>query len=68
MIQLKTYSVTENISPTRLVDYCKEAFADYLPSRNSVKKAISSGEIRVNNKTSTTGHWVQKNDLISLVV
>lgn len=62
---LSTHIVASNPSPTRLSDYACGIFPQ-LVSRKSVKKAIKSGAIRVNERISTTAYWVQANDEIQL--
>lgn len=62
---LSTHIVATHISPTRLSDYACGLFPQ-LVSRKSVKKAIKSGAIRVNELVCTTAYWVQANDAIQL--
>ncbi|HKK73895.1 MAG TPA: RluA family pseudouridine synthase [Saprospiraceae bacterium] len=47
-------------------DYCRGLFVE-LPSRKSVKKAILSGRIRLNDQEGATGDWVQQGDTILLL-
>lgn len=59
----ETHLVPEGIERQRLSDYLVGKMSS-LPSRKSVKKAIKSGCISVNEKTETTGHWVVSGEVI----
>jgi 23S rRNA pseudouridine1911/1915/1917 synthase len=66
LIVLKEHKVSEEVSNTRLVDYCIGLFPQW-PTKNAVKKAMKRGEVIHNSEVGQTGNWVTQNDLIQLV-
>lgn len=66
MLLIKQHRVEGVSEPMRFIDYCLGVFPE-LPTRNSLKKAIKRGELRLNGKIAETGNWVNNDDLIDLV-
>ena len=51
----------------RLYDYIGEYFYSHIPSRKGLKKAISRGEVLINNQRAYSGDWIKANQVITLV-
>ncbi|MCO6501385.1 MAG: RluA family pseudouridine synthase [Vicingus serpentipes] len=66
MTVLQTHIVPKDIEEIRLYDYAQQIFP-IIPSRKGVKKAISRGEIIINNEKATTGTWVKPGQKIQLL-
>jgi len=54
---IDAHVVPDQVAQQRLSDYCVGIFPA-LPSRKSVKKAISRGQVLINGQTGHTGDWV----------
>ncbi len=63
---LETHIVPSGVSKVRLSDYLPGVFS-IISSRKGIKKAIKRGEVRVNEQSSETGHWVLPGEKIELV-
>jgi len=63
---LETHIVPHGTTEIRLYDYLDGIFP-ILPSRSSVKKAITRGKVLVNGEKTKTGTWVNPNDKIELL-
>ncbi|MGK7391237.1 MAG: RluA family pseudouridine synthase [Candidatus Cyclobacteriaceae bacterium M2_1C_046] len=55
---IETHIVPASVIPSRFSDYAVGVFEN-LPSRKSVKKAIKSGDLKVNKAPASTGLWIQ---------
>lgn len=62
---IESHKVPNGMTRQRLSDYCVGIFSA-LPSRKSVKKAISRGQILLNGQTGHSGDWVQPGMSIDL--
>jgi len=60
------HTVDSDTEKVRIEIYCRECFSSWLPSNKSVKKAIKTGAIRVNNEVVSTGHWIMPKQKIQL--
>lgn len=67
MKTLHTHIVPSGIVQQRLSDYAPTVFAQFIPSKKGIKKAIKRGEIRVNGKVGATGIWVVEGQQIDLL-
>lgn len=66
MVVLQTHIVPDEIDEIRLYDYSAIIFPT-IPSRKAIKKAITRGEILVDDQLSTTGWWVKAGQKIELL-
>lgn len=66
ILQEHTVKNIEINSPIRIYDYCVDLFRE-LPSRKSVKKAITNRRINLNGKTAKSGTYLNNGDVISLL-
>lgn len=64
---IHTHIVPNSVEKIRLQDYAPEIFKLYIPSNSGIKKAIKRGRILTNGKTSDTGNWVCKGQVIELI-
>ena len=63
---LESHCVPSDIKHQRIYDYCLDLFYQ-LPSRKSVKKAIERGEVRLNERSTSTGFWLKGGEIIELI-
>lgn len=63
---IESHIVTKVLSSIRLVDYCIGIF-DTIPTKNAVKKAISSKRLLYNGIVAQTGFWIEEGDVIELL-
>lgn len=63
---LASHIVTDLTESQRLSDYLIGRF-EAVSTRKGIKKAILQHRIRVNDQLATTGYWVKKNDVITLL-
>ncbi len=63
---IESHTVLDCENSVRLSDYACGIF-ESLPSRKSVKKAIKRGELLVNGRSSETGHWVKRGEVLSVI-
>jgi RluA family pseudouridine synthase len=68
VIQLLKHIVPADIpDKVRLYDYIGHHFLSHIPSRKGLKKAISRGEIRINDQRAYSGDWIVPGQQITLV-
>jgi tRNA pseudouridine65 synthase/23S rRNA pseudouridine1911/1915/1917 synthase len=65
MYKLKFHLVDRVDDPIRIEVYCRGVF-DELPSNKSVKKAVSSGCVRINGHKVSSAYFVQEGDFVEL--
>ena len=58
MIVKETHLVTEEATPSRLIDFALKIFKD-IPSRSALKKIIKRGEIKIDGEVAGEGVWLQ---------
>ena len=67
MIERHRKIVSESDTPLRLQAFVREHFKSQLLSGKAVKKAIKTGEIRLNDQKSFTGVWLNAGDVVTLL-
>jgi 23S rRNA-/tRNA-specific pseudouridylate synthase len=65
MYKLKFHKVDRVDNPIRIEVYCRGVF-DELPSNKSVKKAVSSGCIRISGHKVSSAYFIQEGDFVEL--
>ncbi|MAW64804.1 MAG: RNA pseudouridine synthase [Flavobacteriales bacterium] len=65
MYKLKFHKVDRVDDPIRIEVYCRGVF-DELPSNKSVKKAVSSGCIRISGNKVSSAYFIQEGDFVEL--
>jgi len=66
MITLAVHTVEDTPIEARLSDYCVDVFAEYIPSRKGIKKAIKRELMYLNGAIATTSRIVKQGDIIEL--
>lgn len=66
MIVKERHRVPAGVAGIRLSDYARTAFP-IIASRKGAAKAIKRGELRVDGKVATTGHWVESGQWLELI-
>lgn len=66
ILQERSVKNIQKNNPIRIYDYCVDLFPE-LPSRKSVKKALSHNRITLNGKIAGSGNFVKNGDLIQLL-
>jgi len=66
VIVKETRLVTEETTPSRLIDFALKVFKD-IPSRSALKKIIKNGEIQIDGKEAGEGVWLQAGQKIDWV-
>ncbi len=67
MIILSTHIVPEGTPRIRLQEYVVEIFADIIPSKSGLKKAIKNGEVFIDGAPAESSRFVVANQKIELV-
>tara|TARA_Y100000589_G_scaffold323963_1_gene359333 strand:+ start:1465 stop:2355 length:891 start_codon:yes stop_codon:yes gene_type:complete len=65
MYKLKFHKVERLDYPVRIESYCRGVFTE-LPSNKSVKKAVSSGCIRINSRKVSSAYFIKEGDFVEL--
>lgn len=63
---IESHRVPDPVEPRRLSEYARGLFRS-LPSRKSVKKAIKSGRLLVDGRSSHTGHFVRPGEVLTVL-
>jgi len=68
MITLLQHTVPSDfLDKIRLYDYIGQYFKSHIPSRKGLKKAISRGEILINEERASSGDWIKAYQVITLL-
>ena len=65
--ELKSYIVEEELSNERFLSYSIPIFAELIPSKKGIKKAIKRGELLLNGEIVEEGRFLKKGDLLQLL-
>ncbi len=66
-IKVKATYTVSNIESEYRFSTCCETHIPSIPSKKGVKKAISKGELRLNNEKVEGGRWLKEGDIITYV-